>query len=90
MKLWWPHTEAMYAWALNYKLRRKDSDWDHFLMTLNYSFDQFSDPVQGEWLGYLNRDGVRTHQLKGGPYKGCFHVPRGLLYTLQCLEDIGD
>ena len=53
-------------------------------MTLNYSFDHFSDPVHGEWYGYLNREGMRTHQLKGGPYKGCFHVPRGLLlhYTM--------
>ena len=90
MKLWWPHTEALYAWALNYKFRRKESDWNNFMMTLNYSFNHFSDPVHGEWFGYLNREGMRTHQLKGGPYKGCFHVPRALLYTIKCLEDIGD
>ena len=89
MKLWWPHTEALYAWALNYKLRRKESDWEHFTTTLKYSFKHFSDPVHGEWYGYLNREGVRTHRFKGGPYKGCFHVPRGLLYTLQCLKEIG-
>ena len=34
------------------------------MMTLNYSFNHFSDPVHGEWFGYLNREGMRTHQLK--------------------------
>jgi hypothetical protein len=37
----------------------------------------------GEWLGYLNRDGTPFNKCKGGNYKGCFHVPRSLLFSYR-------
>ena len=40
----------------------------------------------GEWWGYLNRDGGRASDAKGGNYKGCFHVPRALLMCTQMVE----
>ncbi len=27
-----------------------------------------------------------THTFKGGPYKGCFHVPRALFFCEQQLQ----
>ena len=44
--------------------------------------------MHGEWYGYLTRDWQLNQTFKGGPYKGCFHVPRALLYCLQALEQI--
>ena len=41
-----------------------------------------------EWFGYLNRDGSRLLDLKGGKWKGCFHVPRGLYKISKILTDI--
>ncbi len=78
MKLWWPHCEAMYAHLLNYRITGEKEDLDRFERTFEWTFSRFPDPVHGEWFGYLNRRGEVTHRFKGGPYKGCFHVPRAL------------
>ncbi|KPQ00902.1 MAG: N-acylglucosamine 2-epimerase [Bacteroidetes bacterium HLUCCA01] len=86
MKLWWPHCEALYAHLLNYSITGDQSDLDDFMQVHEYSFRHFSDPEYGEWFGYLNRRGEVTHRFKGGPYKGCFHVPRALLLVWKKLE----
>ena len=36
----------------------------------------------------LNRRGEVLLPLKGGKWKGCFHVPRGLYQCWQILEDL--
>ena len=46
----------------------------------------FKDPKYPEWFGYLNRRGEVLLPLKGGKWKGCFHVPRGLYQIWQILE----
>ena len=43
----------------------------------DYCFAHFSDG--NGWYGYLNRDGSRLLDCKGGNYKGFFHVPRALV-----------
>lgn len=88
MKLWWPHLEAMYAHLLNFSITNNKSDFELFEEVTKYSFDHFSDPKNGEWFGYLNRRGEVTHRFKGGPYKGCFHVPRGLLLCWNLLKEL--
>ncbi|MEM1366539.1 MAG: AGE family epimerase/isomerase [Cyanobacteria bacterium P01_H01_bin.15] len=88
MKLWWVHCEALYAHLLNFSLTRDPADWDKFVRTDTYTFEHFSDPQYGEWYGYLDRRGSITHSLKGGPYKGCFHVPRALLLCWQLLQKL--
>lgn len=88
MKLWWPHTEAIYALALAYS-RTGERKWLRWLERVDaYTFRTFVDWEFGEWFGYCDRQGTPTHQLKGGPYKGFFHVPRCLLFTLQRLGGI--
>eukprot|EP01031_Cornospumella_fuschlensis_P028321 gene28321-34196_t len=89
MKLWWPHNEAMIAFAMLFAETGEASYWDKFRLVLQYSLDHFSDAKQhGEWYGYLNRQGQKTHSFKGGPYKGCFHVPRSLLFSLNILQEV--
>ncbi|XP_067881740.1 N-acylglucosamine 2-epimerase isoform X2 [Heterodontus francisci] len=51
-----------------------------------HSPTQFPDPEGGEWFGYLNRQGTVTHTFKGGPFKGCFHLPR-CLYLCETILD---
>jgi N-acylglucosamine 2-epimerase len=83
MKLWWPHTEAIYALALACK-RDGDGIWlDWLNKVVDYSFDHFVDKEYGGWFGYCDRRGNLTHSSKGGNYKGFFHVPRALLLTSQ-------
>jgi N-acylglucosamine 2-epimerase len=85
MKLWWPHTEAIYASALAYSLTSEQ----RFLTWLErvdaYAFAHFSDPDHGEWFGYCDGRGNLTNTAKGNNYKGCFHVPRMLLLSYQAL-----
>ena len=54
----------------------------------DYTWAHFPDPEFGEWYGYLNRRGEVLLPLKGGKWKGCFHVPRGLLQIHKTLEQI--
>ena len=86
MKLWWPHTEALYAHLLNYALTGREEDWAAFEQVHDYAFEHFSDPEHGGWFGYLDRQGHVTHKCKGAPYKGCFHVPRGLFLCWRLLQ----
>ena len=90
MKLWWPHTEALYAHLLNYALTGSEADWAAFEKVHAYAFEHFSDPDYGGWLGYLDRQGQPTHTAKGAPYKGFFHVPRGLWQCWRLLRLLSD
>ena len=88
-KLWWVHVEALVCMAKAWKLtgNLKCKEW--FDKIHDYSFKNFSDHENGEWFGYLNRRGEVLLQLKGGKWKGCFHIPRALLQiysTLQAVE----
>jgi len=86
MKLWWPHTEAIYATILAYSLTH-DNKWLTWLERIDrYAFAHFSDPEHGEWFGYCDRRGNLTNTAKGNNYKGCFHVPRMLLLSHQILK----
>jgi N-acylglucosamine 2-epimerase len=89
MKLWWPHTEAIYALVLAYTMTR-DRKWLDWLEKVDeYTYRTFPDPEHGEWFGYCDRAGKPTHMLKGNSYKGCFHVPRALLFSIQRIERFG-
>jgi N-acylglucosamine 2-epimerase len=86
MKLWWPHTEAIYATILAHSLTQ-DPKWLTWLERVDaYAFAHFSDPGHGEWFGYCDRRGELTNTAKGNNYKGCFHVPRMLLLSYQLLS----
>jgi len=88
MKLWWPHTEALYAVILA-ALLTKDAKWQPWLEKLDkYTWGHFPDQKYGEWFGYCDRHGNQTHTCKGGNYKGFFHVPRFLMMSVQQIEII--
>lgn len=86
MKLWWPHTEALYALVLAYTLTREQRWLDWLARVDAYSFAHFDDPQYGEWFGYCDRRGEPALLSKGGSYKGFFHLPRALLFSLQRIE----
>jgi len=88
MKLWWPHTEALYAVLLAYSLTadEKYAQWHEKIH--DYSFAHYTDPEYGEWYGYLHRDGTVANTLKGSMYKGPFHLPRSLLLSVKLLEQM--
>jgi len=86
MKMWWPHSEALYALLLAHYITddKKYELW--FNKVHDYFFGCFADRVYGEWFGYLHRDGTVANTLKGSMWKGPFHIPRALLLILKLLE----
>lgn len=88
MKLWWPHCEALIAHLMAFRATGDPADKARFAEVDRYAFAHFPDPEHGEWYGYLDREGRVTHTFKGGPYKGCFHVPRALRVVSRLLGEM--
>lgn len=88
MKLWWPHTEALYALLLAYHATGQQSYADAYEKVRRWALDHFADPEFGEWYGYLHRDGTVALPVKGSMWKGPFHLPRAQLLTLRLLEEM--
>ena len=85
-KLWWVHVETLIALLKGYALTGDERCAEWFEKVHNYTWRRFADPEFGEWFGYLNRQGTPLLTLKGGKWKGCYHVPRGLFQCWQTLE----
>lgn len=85
-KLWWVHIETLIALLKGYEATADARCLAWFERVHAYTWEHFPDPAFGEWYGYLNRRGEVLLPLKGGKWKGCFHVPRGLFQCWQTLE----
>jgi N-acylglucosamine 2-epimerase len=88
-KLWWVHVETLVALAMGYRLTGRTECWDWYQRVHEYTWTHFADREHGEWFGYLNRQGEVLLDLKGGKWKGCFHVPRALFICWQQFEALG-
>lgn len=87
-KLWWVHVEALVALAKSYALTRDERCARWFETIHQYTWQHFRDESYGEWFGYLNRRGEVLLDLKGGKWKGCFHVPRALYQVYSSFENM--
>ena len=85
-KLWWVHIESMIAMIKGYQLTGSQECLKWYERLHDYTWSHFRDTEFPEWYGYLNRRGEVLLPLKGGKWKGCFHVPRGLYQCWQILE----
>jgi len=84
-KLWWVHLETLISLLKSYRLTGSQESLDWFEKVHQYTWTHFKDTQHPEWFGYLNRQGEVSLNLKGGKWKGCFHVPRGLF---QCWKEL--
>lgn len=87
-KLWWVHIETLISLIKGYQLTGDTRCLEWFERVHDYTWEHFRDPEYPEWYGYLNRQGEVLLPLKGGKWKGCFHVPRGLMNVWKILETI--
>ena len=85
-KLWWVHVEALVALAKGYALTGDENCLIWFEKVHAYTWSKFKDKEYGEWFGYLNRRGEVLLSLKGGKWKGCFHIPRALYQISKTFE----
>ena len=88
-KLWWVHLEALVALTMAYAETRRPDVWVWYEKVHAYAWAHFPDPEYGEWYGYLSRRGEVLLPLKGGKWKGCFHVPRALYRCWREFEALG-
>lgn len=89
-KLWWVHVETLISLIKGYQLTRDKACLEWFGKVHDYTWSHFPDPGKGEWFGYLNRRGEVLLSLKGGKWKGCFHVPRGLFQVWKTLVTLSE
>jgi N-acylglucosamine 2-epimerase len=87
-KLWWVHIETLISLLKGYHLTGSKECIQWFEKVHDYTWSHFKDPDYPEWWGYLNRQGDVLLDLKGGKWKGCFHVPRGLFECWRILEKL--
>ena len=85
MKVWWPHTEAMYGTLLAFHLTGRMEFLDWFEKVSHWAWEHF--PVStGEWRQRLTRDGKPSAEIVALPVKDPFHLPRAAILILQLLE----
>ena len=87
MKFWWPHNEVIIATLLAEQLTGdvKYAEWHR--LAHDWAYAHFPDREHGEWYGYLHRDGSVSSTMKGGTWKGPFHLPRMQWYCAQLLAE---
>ncbi|TDE14687.1 AGE family epimerase/isomerase [Dyadobacter psychrotolerans] len=88
MKFWWPHNEAIIATLLAYTLTGDEKYAKWHKMAHDYAYRHFHDKKNGEWFGYLHRDGTVAQTAKGNLFKGPFHLPRQEWYCSHLLQEV--
>jgi N-acylglucosamine 2-epimerase len=89
MKLWWPHNEILISSLMLYRDTGDEKYLAWFDKTVTYCQEHFADPANGEWYGYLRRDGLPTMpSTKGSTFKGPFHLPRSLIMCDTMLGEL--
>ncbi len=87
-KIWWPHTEALYALLLAYSLSKEDWCLEWFTRVHNYAYSHFPVPEYGEWMQNLDRRGKKLDATIALPVKDPFHLSRALIYSIGILEKL--
>ena len=87
-KLWWVHMEALVGLAKGYAYTKNEKCLEWFHKIHAYTWNHFKDQEHGEWFGYLNRRGEVLLDMKGGKWKGCFHIPRALYQVWKTFDSM--
>lgn len=89
MKLWWPHSEALYATLLAYRLTGEDSMRKYYRSIEKYVFETFPNPDEktGEWIQIRDRKGKPLNKIAALPVKDPFHILRNMLLIIDLLQE---
>ncbi len=86
VKLWWPHTEALYALLLARSVAREPWCDEWYQRVHEWAFSHFSMPEVGEWRQRLDRQGKPLEAFVALPVKDPFHLPRSVILAIQLLS----
>lgn len=86
-KLWWPHSEALYATLLAYRLTEDPPTARWYERVHDYVFTTFPNPDRsvGEWIQIRDREGQPLDKVVALPVKDPFHVIRNVLGVIELL-----
>ena len=89
MKLWWPHSEALYALLLAWRLTGRDEFRVMYGQAHEYVFRTFPNPDKaiGEWIQIRDRQGRPVEKTVALPVKDPFHILRNVLLIIELLAD---
>jgi N-acylglucosamine 2-epimerase len=85
-KLWWPHTEALYATLLAYEVTGESWCLQWHERVHEYAYAHYPVAGHGEWRQKLDRQGNPINGPLWLPVKDPFHLPRALIYSIDVLE----
>ena len=88
MKFWWPQTEAVIAMLYAYEASGDERYLELHRMANEWMYKYLPDNENGEWYGYLHRDGSVAQPAKGNLFKGPFHIPRMLIKSSMLINEI--
>lgn len=89
MKLWWPHSEALYATLLSFKLTENGMMLELQKKIHDYVFKIFPNPDKktGEWIQIRDREAKPLDKVAALPVKDPFHILRSLILIQDLLEE---
>jgi N-acylglucosamine 2-epimerase len=85
-KVWWVHSETLYASLLLYQMTGDEEFWDMYQKTAELTFRVFPDPVVGEWIQIRNRNLEPESKIVALPVKDPYHITRDLVYIIELLH----
>ncbi len=91
-KLWWPHSEALYALLLVYEQTGGPWALEEYQRFHDYTFRTFPHPDSsvGEWIQIRNRQGEPEETVVALPVKDPMHIVRAFMHILDTLKRIID
>jgi N-acylglucosamine 2-epimerase len=91
MKLWWPHSEALYVTLRSYFISGDKKMLQLYKKLEDYVFDTFPNPDKelGEWIQIRNRKGEPIDKIAALPVKDPFHILRNMLLIIDLLTEKG-
>jgi N-acylglucosamine 2-epimerase len=89
-KLWWVHSEALYALILAFEHSRDQWFLDTYWKFHEYVFDIFPNPDKtvGEWIQIRDRVGKPEDKIVALPVKDPYHITRAFMHLIKSLERI--
>lgn len=84
-KLWWIHSEALYATLLCYDLTGDAEFIDLYQMISKYVFNVFPNPNKniGEWIQILDRQNRPLEKVVALPVKDPYHIIRDVMQIIE-------
>jgi len=88
-KIWWPHSEALYASMLGFHLTGDPELLEMHQKVHDYTFATFPHPDEkvGEWIQIRDRQGKPLEKVVALPVKDPYHIARNLLLMVELLAE---